>query len=74
MQLSPALIIFVITIATSLLGLSTGNPKIIEHSLFDRNYTCAGASNGTVVCSGFVHADLMHLIFNMMTFYFFGFL
>ena len=23
--------------------------------------------------SGFVHADLMHLIFNMMTFYFFAF-
>jgi membrane associated rhomboid family serine protease len=27
----------------------------------------------TIITSGFVHADLMHLIFNLMTFYFFGF-
>ena len=27
----------------------------------------------TVVTSGFVHADIMHLMFNMMTFYFFAF-
>jgi len=73
LQLSPALIIFVVTIATSLLGLF-GNPKIIEHSLFRPYWYLRRRQYDTVVLSGFVHADLMHLIFNMMTFYFFGFL
>ena len=27
----------------------------------------------TVITSGFVHADMMHLLFNMLTFYFFAF-
>ena len=26
-----------------------------------------------LITSGFLHADIMHLIFNMLTFYFFGF-
>jgi membrane associated rhomboid family serine protease len=73
LQLSPALIIFVVTIATSLLGLF-GNPKIIEHSLFRPYWFLRRRQYDTIVLSGFVHADLMHLIFNMMTFYFFGFL
>jgi membrane associated rhomboid family serine protease len=73
LQLSPALIIFVVTIATSLLGLF-GNPKIIEHSLFRPYWFLRRRQYDSIVLSGFVHADLMHLIFNMMTFYFFGFL
>lgn len=73
MSLSPALIIFVITIATSLLGLF-GNPKIIDRSLFRPYWFLRRKEYDTIVLSGLVHADLLHLIFNMMTFYFFGFL
>jgi membrane associated rhomboid family serine protease len=73
LQLSAALIIFIITLATSLIGLY-GAPKLIDRSLFRPYWLLRRRQYPTVVTSGFVHADLMHLIFNMMTFYFFGFL
>ena len=72
LQLSAALIIFVVTIATSLIGLF-GSPKLIERSLFRPYWLQRRKEYDTVIMSGFVHADLMHLIFNMMTFYFFAF-
>lgn len=72
LQISVALIIFVVTIATSLIGLF-GAPKLIDRSLFRPYWYLRRRQYDTVVLSGFVHADLMHLIFNMMTFYFFGF-
>lgn len=73
LQLSAALIIFVLTIAISLIGLF-GSPKLIDRSLFRPYWFLRRQEYDTVIMSGFVHADLMHLIFNMMTFYFFGFL
>ncbi len=73
LQLSAALIIFIITIATSLIGLF-GNTKLIDRSLFRPYWFLRRRQYDTMVLSGFMHADLMHLIFNMMTFYFFGFL
>jgi membrane associated rhomboid family serine protease len=73
LPISAALIIFVLTIATSLIGLF-GSPKLIDRSLFRPYWFLRRRQYDTVVLSGFVHADLMHLIFNMMTFYFFGFL
>jgi membrane associated rhomboid family serine protease len=73
LPISAALIIFVVTIATSLIGLF-GAPKLIDRSLFRPYWLLRRRQYDTVVLSGFVHADLMHLIFNMMTFYFFGFL
>jgi membrane associated rhomboid family serine protease len=73
LSLSAALIIFVITIATSLFGLF-GNTKLIDRSLFRPYWFLRRRQYDTIVLSGFMHADLMHLIFNMMTFYFFGFL
>ena len=73
LQLSAALIIFIITIATSLIGLF-GNTKLIDRSLFRPYWFLRRRQYDTIVLSGFMHADLMHLIFNMMTFYFFGFL
>lgn len=72
LPISAALIIFVVTIATSLIGLF-GAPKLIDRSLFRPYWFLRRRQYDTVVMSGFVHADLMHLIFNMMTFYFFGF-
>ena len=72
MQLSAALVIFVATIAISLIGLF-GAPKLVERSLFRPYWFLRRKQYDTVIMSGFVHADLMHLIFNMMTFYFFAF-
>lgn len=71
-QISVALIIFAGTIALSLMGLYT-TPKIIERNLFRPYWVARKKQYETFVTSGFVHADLMHLIFNMVTFYFFGF-
>jgi membrane associated rhomboid family serine protease len=71
-QLSAALIIFVGTIAISLIGLF-GSPKLIERSLFRPYWLTRRKEYATVITSGLVHADLMHLIFNMATFYFFAF-
>jgi membrane associated rhomboid family serine protease len=73
LQLSAALVIFVATIATSLVALY-GSPKLLEACLF-RPYwiTRRPGEYHTAITSGFVHGDLMHLIFNMVTFYFFAF-
>ena len=71
-QVSAALVIFVATIAISLIGLF-GAPKLVERSLFRPYWFLRRKQYDTVIMSGFVHADLMHLIFNMMTFYFFAF-
>jgi membrane associated rhomboid family serine protease len=70
--LSIALVIFVLTLAASLGGLYA-RPQIIERSLFRPYWFLRRRQYATVVTSGFVHADLPHLIFNMVTFYFFAF-
>jgi membrane associated rhomboid family serine protease len=71
-DISVALVIFVGTIAMSLLGLYS-SPKIIERNLFRPYWLVRKQQYETVLTSGFVHADLMHLIFNMVTYYFFAF-
>jgi membrane associated rhomboid family serine protease len=71
-NISAALLIFVVTTALSLVGLY-GSPRLVERSLFRPYWFLRRQQYGTAVTSGFVHADLMHLIFNMMTFYFFAF-
>jgi membrane associated rhomboid family serine protease len=71
-QISVALVILVITVGLSLLGLYAA-PKIIERNLFRPYWLVRRKQYDTVITSGFVHADLMHLIFNMVTFYFFAF-
>jgi membrane associated rhomboid family serine protease len=70
--MSAALIIFVATIAASLTGLY-GNRQIIERCVFRPFEFRHGKAYATPITSGFVHADLPHLIFNMLTFYFFAF-
>jgi membrane associated rhomboid family serine protease len=67
-----AAIIFAATIITSLLGLFA-SPKIIERSLFRPYWFLRSKQYDTIYMSGFVHADLGHLLFNMVTFYFFAF-
>jgi membrane associated rhomboid family serine protease len=72
LQLSAALVIFIATIATSLVGLF-GSPKLIDECLFRPYWFLRRKEYHTVVTSALVHGDLMHLLFNMMTFYFFAF-
>ncbi|HEX9773496.1 MAG TPA: rhomboid family intramembrane serine protease [Steroidobacteraceae bacterium] len=67
-----AAVIFVVTIAASLYGLY-GSPQLIERWLFRPYWFLRKQRYETIVTSGFVHADLAHLIFNMVTFYFFAF-
>jgi membrane associated rhomboid family serine protease len=69
---SAALIIFIVTVVASLAGLFFA-PSVIERSLFRPYFFLRNRQYDTIVTSGFVHADLTHLIFNMMTFYFFAF-
>ena len=67
-----ATLVFVVTIATSLLGLFRA-PQLIDACLFRPYYFLRRQQYLTIVSSGFVHADLGHLLFNMFTFYFFAF-
>lgn len=70
--MSIALIIFAVTIVASLVGLYAA-PQLIERSLFRPYWFLRRRQYATLITSGFMHADLPHLIFNMVTFWFFGF-
>ena len=70
--MSIALVIFAATLVASLAGLYA-KPQIIERSLFRPYWFLRRRQYDTIVTSGFVHADLPHLIFNMVTFWFFAF-
>ena len=60
------------TLAASLAGLYL-KPAIIDRNLFRPYWLLRRQQYATVVTSGFVHADLTHQLFNMITFYFFAF-
>ena len=70
--MSVALIIFAVTIGASLIGLFV-SPKLIERSLFRPYWFLRKRQYDTLISSGFVHADIPHLLFNMVTFFFFAF-
>ena len=65
-------LIMLLTAGISLLGLF-GNPKVIDQCLFRPYHFLRAKQFDTIVMSGFVHADIGHLLFNMITFYFFAF-
>jgi membrane associated rhomboid family serine protease len=64
--------IFILTLIVSLIGLFAA-PQVIERSLLRPYWLLRNREYHRLVTSGFVHADLGHLIFNMITFYFFAF-
>jgi membrane associated rhomboid family serine protease len=66
-----ALFILAANIGIGLLGLFAV-PQIIERCLFRPYEFARGLRRATIISSGFVHADLAHLAFNMITFWFFG--
>jgi membrane associated rhomboid family serine protease len=59
-------------VGTSLLGL-LGSPRVIERNLLRPYWLVREHEWVTLVTSGFVHADLAHLLFNGFTFWAFGF-
>jgi membrane associated rhomboid family serine protease len=67
-----AAVIFGITLAVSLLGL-WGAPWIIAQNLFRPFWFLPRRQYWTAITNGFVHADLGHLLFNSLTYWFFAF-
>jgi membrane associated rhomboid family serine protease len=66
-----ALIIFVLTIGVSIVGLNSR--KLIEWAMLRPYRVFRERQYEKMITSGFVHADVSHLLFNMFTYYFFAF-
>lgn len=66
-----SLLILVVNLGLSLIGLFAA-PQLIERCLFRPYEFARGRNRISALTSGFVHADLPHLLFNMLTFFFFG--
>lgn len=58
-------------VVLSLVGLF-GSPAFLERCLFRPYWYLRKRDYSTAVLAGFVHADLPHLLFNSITFWFFG--
>lgn len=67
-----ALLILGLTLGVSLLGLYRA-PRLIERLVMRPYEVARGRALETVITSGLVHGDLGHLLFNLITFYFFAF-
>jgi membrane associated rhomboid family serine protease len=65
-------LLLAITLAVSLLGLYKA-PGLIERNLLRPHGLAQRGEYPTLVTSGFIHADLAHLLFNSFTFWAFGF-
>jgi membrane associated rhomboid family serine protease len=66
-----ALVILVITLVVSVIGLRS--PKLIERSVLRPYLVARGTGYSGLLTSAFVHANLGHMVFNLITFYSFGF-
>jgi membrane associated rhomboid family serine protease len=66
-----AAVLLIVTIATSVVGFFS--PVVIERNLFRPYWFLRKQQYWTAVTNGFVHADIPHLIFNGLTFWFFAF-
>lgn len=64
--------ILILTVGISLLGMFQV-PDIINKFLFRPYFFLRHRQYDTMIMSGFIHADMNHLLFNMITFYFFAF-
>ena len=66
-----ALVILVVTIIVSVIGLSS--PRLIERAVLRPYQIARGSGYAGLITSGFVHASVGHMLFNLITFYSFGF-
>src|SRR6185312_13709539 len=67
-----AILILAVTVAVSLLGLFVW-PALIERNLFRPYWFLRRRQYLTVLTNGLVHANLAHLIFNCLSYWFFAF-
>lgn len=67
-----AMVILVTTVIVSLAGLFVA-PAIIERCMLRPYWLKRQGEYERLITSGFVHADIGHLLLNMLTFYFFAF-
>jgi membrane associated rhomboid family serine protease len=66
-----ALAIFVATIVISIVGLKS--PVFVNKMLFRPYYLVRNGEWHRLITSGFVHLDVSHLLFNMLSYFFFAF-
>ncbi len=64
--------ILLLTVTMSLIGLTVA-PRLIRWNLLRPYWLLPRREYWTLIGSGFVHADLAHLLFNSMTYWFFAF-
>src|ERR1700722_12211548 len=69
--MSGAMIILALTILISVIGLFSR--KVIEKAVLRPYAIAQGKDYATLLTSGFVHADVGHLVFNLITYYSFAF-
>ena len=69
---NPATLIFTITIGLSLIVLYV-RPQLFDKFALDPYSISQGRKHITILLSGFIHANLSHLLFNMLSFFFFAF-
>jgi membrane associated rhomboid family serine protease len=67
-----ALSILVVTLVASLLALYAA-PALLTRAVFRPYWLVRNGEYARLITSGFVHANLAHLIFNLITYYFFAF-
>jgi membrane associated rhomboid family serine protease len=70
MTITMTLLLIATTVAISLAGFS--NRKVVERLILSPPAVLRGHEWHRLVGYGFIHADGMHLLFNMFTLYFFG--
>ncbi|WP_027377410.1 rhomboid family intramembrane serine protease [Kaistella palustris] len=66
-------VLLIVIAATALISfVAFNNPQIFEKYKFNVGAILQRKEYIRLLSAGFLHADLMHLLFNMMTLYFFG--
>ncbi|MEO6065857.1 MAG: rhomboid family intramembrane serine protease [Lysobacterales bacterium] len=68
--MSATIIVIAVTVAVSLLAMN--NERMLDRLIFWPPAVARGGEYQRLVTYGFVHADGAHLLFNMITLYFFG--
>jgi membrane associated rhomboid family serine protease len=71
-DVSGAMVLLAVTAAVSLLGLFV-MPAIVRLAALRPYWLVRNSEYWRLISSGFVHANLSHLFFNLLTFYFFAF-
>jgi membrane associated rhomboid family serine protease len=67
-----ATLVLAVMVVVSLIGLFVA-PAFVERNLFRPHWLLPRREYATLVTSGFLHADVPHLLFNAFTFWAFGF-